>query len=255
MATPPRIALVTGAAHRIGAGIASDLAEHGYDVVLHAHRSRDAAGRLAKDLAERHGVRTAVVTGDLSSTDAVDAIVPKALAALGGLTVLINNAALFEADDPGNFASSRWRTQMAVNAEAPARLISAFADQAPLAQGSRLAVNMIDQRVFKPTPRHFSYSASKATLYFITRTMAQAFAPHVRVNALGPGPVLKAAAQNESDFAAQVAALPLQRSPKPAEFGQAIRFLDNAPSITGQMIALDGGQHIAWQTPDALVNE
>ena len=254
MTTPARTALVTGAAHRIGRAIATDLAAHGFDVVIHANRSADAAEALARSLAEEHGVQTGVVLADLADASAVERVIPAAHDAIGPLGVLVNNASLFSADDVTSLTSDLWRQHMAINAEGPARLIAAFAAAVP-EETSRLAVNIIDQRVFKPTPRYLSYSASKATLWWLTKTLAQGLAPWVRVNAIGPGPVLKAATQSEDDFAAVVDAVPLRRAPELAEFGAAIRYLHAAPSITGQMLAIDGGQHLAWRTPDALANE
>ncbi|MCF3932165.1 SDR family oxidoreductase [Acuticoccus sp. M5D2P5] len=251
MTTPPRRALVTGAAHRIGRAIATDLAAHGYDVVIHANRSDAAARKLAVELAETHGVKTATVRADLTDPASVETLLPAAIEAVGPLSLLVNNASVFEADTIADLASARWRRQMAINAEAPAHLTRAFA-----AAGCRgLVVNMIDQRVWKPTPLYLSYSASKATLWWLTQTLAQALAPDIRVVALGPGPVLKSAAQTEREFADLVATLPLHTAPQLDEFGATIRFLHATPSITGQMIALDGGQHLAWRTPDAVVPE
>lgn len=248
----PRTALVTGAAHRIGRAIACDLAAHGYAVAIHAHRSVRAARALAARLAETHRAATAVVTGDLAEPDAVRRLVPAAQEALGPLGLLVNNASVFEDQDGvRTLESEPFRRHMAINAEAPAILTRAFAETA----GRGLVVNIIDQRVAKPTPRHLSYSASKATLWWLTRTLAQALAPHVRVVALAPGPTLPSANQAPEDFDAAVAATLLRRAPDLAEFGRTIRFLAETPSITGQMIALDAGQHLAWQTPDALIRE
>ncbi|MEM6762592.1 MAG: SDR family oxidoreductase [Pseudomonadota bacterium] len=248
-------ALVTGGAHRIGRAIAVDLAAHGYNVVVHANHSADAASALAGELATLYGVRTGVVLGDLEDPEAVDGIVPAAVAAVGPLGVLVNNASLFIEDSAADLQSALWRRQMAVNAEAPARLIAAFALASAEDGNDRLAINLIDQRVLKPTPRHMSYSASKSTLWWLTRTMAQALAPKVRVNGLSPGPVLKSAAQEQSDFDTLAAMMPLQRTPQATEFGQAVRFFHQMPAITGQMLAIDGGQHLNWQTPDAVVPE
>lgn len=246
-----KCALVTGAAHRIGRAIAVDLAAHGWSVAIHANRSVAAAEALADALRAEHGVSTAVISGDLSKAEEVAGIVPAAAEALGGLSLLVNNASVFEEDAADTLTSERFRRQMMVNAEAPALLTAAFAAVA----GQGLVVNILDQRVLKPTPRFLSYSASKATLWWLTRTMAQALAPDVRVVAIGPGPTLKGARQTEADFAAMVEAVPLHRAPEIAEFGRTIRFLWEAPSITGQMIALDGGQHLAWASPDAVVVE
>ncbi len=250
-----RTALITGAAHRIGRAIAEDLAASGYAVAIHANRSADAAHALARQLAADHGVRTAVVIADLADPLGVDEVIPAAIAALGPMSLLVNNASLFRADDAETLESDLWRAHMAVNAEAPARLTTALAAQ-PAAPGlERLAVNIVDQRVWKPTPRYLSYSASKATLWWMTRTMAQALAPDVRVNAIAPGPTLKAATQSDADFDAVVAAVPLRAAPQLAEFGRGVRFLHDTPSMTGQMMALDSGQHLSWQTPDAVINE
>lgn len=265
--TSPKRALITGGAHRIGRAIAEDLAAAGYDVAIHANRSGDAAADLAAALSQKHGVTTAVVRGDLAAAGDVAALVPAAIAALGPLGVLVNNASIFEEDSIQTLQSEHWRQHMAVNAEAPAILTRAFAEafegggsdgtvpQPAATPASGLVVNITDQRVWKPTPRFLSYSASKATLWWLTRTMAQGLAPHVRVVALAPGPIIKAANQTEADFAHLVTHIPMQRAPARQEFGATIRFVHQTPSITGQMIALDGGQHLAWQTPDALVVE
>lgn len=248
---PSRRALVTGAAHRIGRAIASDLAAHGYDVIVHANRSVAAARALARELAETHGVATGVVAADLAEATEVARLVDDAAAVAGPLSLLVNNASVFLDDSAQSLESALFRQHMAVNAEAPAILARTFAAHA----GTGLVVNMVDQRVWKPTPTYTSYAASKATLWWLTRTLAQALAPRVRVVALGPGPVLKAPGQTPEEFDALTRMVPLARAPGLEEFGRAIRFLDQTPSITGQMIALDGGQHLAWQTPDALVVE
>ncbi|MEM7695792.1 MAG: SDR family oxidoreductase [Pseudomonadota bacterium] len=245
------IALVTGAAHRIGRAIATDLAANGFDVALHANRSTDEAELLASSL--RPAARAAVVTGDLGDAHAVAALVPAAQEALGPLSLVVNNASLFESDGAAEPDSARFRRHMAVNAEAPLQLAAALYRLSSAAD--RMVINLIDQRVWKPTPTYVSYSASKAALWWLTQTLAQAYAPDVRVNALAPGPVLQATTQTAADFEALVDAVPLKRSPAPADFGAAIRFLYGQASITGQMLALDGGQHLSWKTPDALITE
>lgn len=246
---------MTGAAHRIGRAIARDLAAHGYSIAIHYNQSEAPAVALAEALREEHGVATATVGGDLADPDAVSALVPGAVARLGPLGVLVNNASIFEDDRAHDFASAGFRRHMAINAEAPARLAQAFAAAAQSAGVSGLVVNIIDQRVWKPTPRFISYSASKATLWSLTRTLAQALAPDVRVAAIGPGPILKAASQPEDAFTQQVGATLLKAAPDLADFGRAVRFFHETGSITGQMLALDAGQHLAWETPDALVEE
>lgn len=250
MAQTTKRALVTGAAHRIGRAIAQDLAAHGYDVAIHANRSIAEAGTLAAELAAAHGVRAAAVRCDLADHEDVERLIPAAVAAIGQLGVLVNNASIFAPDGAGTLASAGFRRHMAINAEAPAMLTRAFAQQGP-----GLVVNLIDQRVWKPTPAFVSYSASKAALWWLTRTLAQAFAPDVRVCAIAPGPTLKAARQSEAEFSRLVGLVPLRAAPDLGDFGRTVRFLDETRSITGQMIALDGGQHLAWETPDALVEE
>ncbi|MEM8662893.1 MAG: SDR family oxidoreductase [Pseudomonadota bacterium] len=252
------VALVTGGAARIGRAIVCDLAANGYDVAIHVNRSRNEGEALAHELIAEHGIRAVVVSGDLGDADAIGRIVPEAVALLGPLALLVNNASIFEEDSVATLTSDHFRRHMSVNAEAPARLISAFAAEGQAGGhggDNRLAVNIIDQRVWKPTPKHLSYAASKATLWWLTKTMAQALAPDVRVNAIGPGPILQAASQSAEDFQEAVDAVPLKAAPDLADFGATIRYLHNTRSITGQMIALDAGQHLAWQTPDALVNE
>ena len=178
---------------------------------------------------------------------AVAALVPAAAAALGPLGVLVNNASLFETDAVGQLDPDLWDRQFAVNLRAPVFLSQAFAAQVA---GEGVIVNIVDQRVWKLTPRFFSYTLTKAALWTATRTLAQALAPKVRVNAVGPGPTLPSARQTPEDFARQRAALLLARGPSPEEIADAVGFILRARAMTGQMIALDGGQHLAWQTPD-----
>ncbi|RWB08700.1 MAG: SDR family oxidoreductase [Mesorhizobium sp.] len=241
-------ALVTGGARRIGRAIVEDLAAHGFAVAIHCNRSRIEADALAAKIIAGGG-RAAVVAADLTDMDAVDDLVGQAQAALGPIPLLVNNASLFEDDSVLDFDWRAWDRHFAVHVKAPALLAQNFARALPAGQEG-LIVNMIDQRVWRPTPRYFSYALSKSTLWTATQMMAQALGPSIRVNAIGPGPTLKNARQDDSDFAAQVDGLVLKRGPELPEFGATIRYLWEARSVTGQMIALDGGQHIAWQTPD-----
>ena len=241
-------ALVTGGARRIGAAIVEDLAAHGFAVAIHCNSSRHDADRLAAKITESGG-RSAVVQADLTEMEQVDALVAEAAAKLGPVDLLVNSASVFEDDALENFDPVVWERHFAVHLKAPALLSRHFA--AGLPAGARgLIVNVIDQRVWKPTPRYFSYTLSKSALWTATQTMAQALGPDIRVNALGPGPTLPNARQGSQDFAAQVDGLILKRGPDLAEFGATIRYLWQAQSVTGQMIALDGGQHLAWRTPD-----
>lgn len=243
-----KTALVTGAARRIGRAIVEDLAANGWAVAIHCARSRAEADALAGDIVARGG-RAAAIVGDLGDLDGLGQLVEDARAALGPIGVLVNNAAMFVDDEPQTLEPAAFELQLRINLVAPCLLAQAFAAQ--VGEGERgLVVNIIDQRVWKPTPRFFSYSLSKSGLWSATRTLAQAFAPKVRVVGLGPGPTLQGPRQEEADFLRQWSAVPLGHGAELAEFGRAVRFLADMPSVTGQMIALDGGQHLAWKTPD-----
>ena len=248
MAVTARTALVTGGARRIGRAIVEDLARHGFAVAIHCNRSRDEAEALAARLRDS-GARIAVVQADL--TDAVETrqLVGKAVQAVGPIDLLVNNASIFEEDSVETFDPAISDRHFTIHVNAPSLLTRHFAEALPEGMEG-LVVNMIDQRVQRLTPRYFSYALSKSALWTATRTMAQALAPRIRVNAIGPGPTLANTRQSPADFDAQVNGLILRRGPELAEFGAAIRYLAQARSVTGQMIALDGGQHLAWQTPD-----
>mgnify|MGYP001149705789 CR=1 FL=1 len=248
------IALVTGGARRIGRAIVEDLAKNGFAVAIHCRSSVDVAEALAEDV-RKQGGRAAVVTADLADLDAARALPAKAAAALGPLTLLVNNASIFEADGIGSLEPDRFQRQMAVNLAAPVFLADAFAAQLP-ADRDGLVVNMIDQRAWKTTPHFVSYQLSKSGLLTATRTLAQALAPRIRVNAIGPGPTLPSPRQDPAEFRKQAEAVLLRHGPDLCEFGRTIRYLYETRSITGQMIALDGGQHLAWETPDVVgINE
>jgi NAD(P)-dependent dehydrogenase (short-subunit alcohol dehydrogenase family) len=246
-AAPP-VALVTGGAQRIGKAIVEDLAAHGFAVAIHCNGSHDAADRLAEELA-RTGATCAVVQADLTDRKALPGLIEAADAKLGAVSLLVNNASIFEDDGATDFEWGAWDRHFAIHLEAPAMLARMMAERLPHG-GAGLVVNLIDQRVWRPTPKFFSYSLSKSALWTATRTLAQALAPTVRVNAIGPGPTLANERQSEADFQRQVDALLLKRGPNLTEFGRTIRWLWDARSVTGQMIALDGGQHLAWETPD-----
>ncbi|MET4632487.1 SDR family oxidoreductase [Kaistia defluvii] len=248
------IALVTGGARRIGRAIVEDLAKNGFAVAIHCRSSVAVAEALAEDV-RKQGGRAAVVTADLADLDAARALPAKAAAALGPLTLLVNNASIFEADGIGSLEPARFQRQMAVNLAAPVFLADAFAAQLP-ADRDGLVVNMIDQRAWKTTPHFVSYQLSKSGLLTATRTLAQALAPRIRVNAIGPGPTLPSPRQDPAEFRKQAEAVLLRHGPDLCEFGRTIRYLYETRSITGQMIALDGGQHLAWETPDVVgINE
>jgi NAD(P)-dependent dehydrogenase (short-subunit alcohol dehydrogenase family) len=244
----PGVALVTGGAKRIGKAIVEDLAAHGLAVAIHCRQARAEADALAAVINQAGG-RATVIVADLTDMTEAGDVIARAEAALGPVSLLVNNASLFVDDSVEAFDWQAWDRHFAVHVKAPALLAQKFAHALP-ADREGLIVNIIDQRVWRPTPRYFSYNLSKSTLWAATRTMAQALAPRIRVNAIGPGPTLKNVRQNDSDFDAQVDGLLLRRGPELSEFGATIRYLWNARSVTGQMIALDGGQHLAWQTPD-----
>lgn len=244
------MALVTGAAHRIGRAIAEDLAQSGFAVAVHFHAARDQAEAVVGEIAKAGGV-AAPFEADLTDVATAEALVGSVADGMGAPVLLVNNASLFEPDRLNDLDWDRWDRHFDIHAKAAVALTRSFSDHLP-AGAEGLVVNMIDQRVWKPTPRYFSYTLSKAVLWTATQTMAQALAPRIRVNAIGPGPTLPNSRQTEADFAAQVDTLLLRRGPALSEFGATIRYLWEARSVTGQMIALDGGQHLAWQTPDVM---
>ena len=249
----PKAALVTGGAKRLGRVIVEGLAEDGWAVAIHYGTSADEAEALAAAITGNGG--TAVtVQADLADPDAPARMIREASAALGPLGLLVNSASLFEEDDARSLTAESFDAHMAVNLRSPLLLARHFADQLP-GDSEGCIINMIDQRVWRLNPRFMSYTASKAGLWTVTRTLAQALAPRIRVNGIGPGPALANERQAAEDFAAQARAVPLGHGPRMAEFQHAVRFILETPSLTGQMLALDGGQHLAWETPDATGNE
>lgn len=250
MDTDQKIALVTGGSLRIGRAIVENLAANGYAVAIHCHTSLDAANELAKSITTNGG-KASVVQADLCDMAAVGQLISRAASALGPISLLVNSASVFENDDLGSLDHARWDAHFDLHLKAPVFLGEAFANQNN-GQHRGLIVNIIDQRVLRLNPLFFSYTLSKTALWTATRTMAQALAPRIRVNAIGPGPTLKNPRQSEADFERQIDLLPLNRGPSLAEFGNTIRYFDDTPSITGQMIAIDGGQHLFWQSPDVV---
>ncbi|WP_457094241.1 SDR family oxidoreductase [Microvirga sp. P5_D2] len=242
-------ALVTGGAKRIGRSIVERLARDGYAVAIHCRRSSDTAEEMAVRIRGAGG-KAVIVHADLADASAVDRIVDDAVRALGGpLTLLVNNASEFEPDEVETLTTERWDRHFAVNLRAPAFLARDFARQLPSDREGSI-VNIVDQRVWKLTPQFFSYTLTKAALFSATQTMAQALAPRIRVNAIGPGPTLSNERQGDEDFAKQANAVLLGHGGTPEEIAEAVVYLANARSVTGQMIAVDGGQHLAWETPD-----
>ncbi|HBF28127.1 SDR family oxidoreductase [Rhizobium sp.] len=245
---PAKTALVTGSSKRLGGAIARDLAAHGFAVAIHANSSLAEAEALAATIRDRGG-KAIAIQADLRNTAEAGALVERAAEQLGPLDLLVNNASIFLDDDAHSFNEERFAAHFDIHVRAPAILSAAFQQQVP-ESGSGLIVNIIDQRVLALKPTFFSYTLSKAALWTATQTMAQAYAPRIRVNAIGPGPTLKSERQEMRDFQAQIASLPLKRGPEITEFGATIRFLFDTPSITGQMFALDGGQHLIWPGAD-----
>ncbi|MGE0668422.1 MAG: SDR family oxidoreductase [Sphingomonadales bacterium] len=246
-----RTALVTGAGARIGRAVALGLARKGWAVAVHYNRSDEPARQTVRDI-ERQGGRALAVPADLSDEVQVESLVTRSAAALGApVTCLVNNASVFERDDALTVTRESWDRHLDVNLRAPFVLTQQLAADLPDGEAGNV-INVLDQRVWRLTPAFMSYTLSKTALWTLTQTLAQALAPRIRVNAIGPGPALPNTRQSPVDFQAQVDALPLRRGPALEEFVAAIAFLLDAPSITGQMIALDGGQHLAWQTPDVM---
>ena len=244
-----RTALVTGAARRIGLQIATRLAAAGWDLVLHASaRSLDRAEAEAARLASEHRIDATARAADLADAAQCRALVEGA----GPLRLLVNNAAIFEADAADALDLALWDRQLAINLRAPVILAHAFAAQVE-AGGDAAIVNIIDQRVLRPTPQFFSYTIAKSALWTATRTMAQAFAERgVRVNAIGPGPVLPNETDGDAGFSIEVKGVPLHRAVDPDEIAEAVLYLASARAVTGQMIAVDAGQHLGWRTPDVV---
>jgi NAD(P)-dependent dehydrogenase (short-subunit alcohol dehydrogenase family) len=252
--------LVTGAARRLGRAMALELARQGHDVAIHYAGSAGAAEDTA---AEVRALGRAAVTlqADLTVEAETQALLPRAAEALGQpLTVLVNNASIFEYDSIETATRDSWDRHLESNLRAPFVLTQALVAQVPQAEADEngeplargLVVNMIDQRVRKLTPEFMSYTIAKMGLWAFTRTAAQALAPHVRVNAIGPGPTLQGARQTDSHFARQRAATVLGRGADAEGICDALRYLLTARAVTGQLICVDGGQHLAWQTPDVL---
>ncbi|MFT7593301.1 MAG: NAD(P)-dependent dehydrogenase (short-subunit alcohol dehydrogenase family) [Paracoccaceae bacterium] len=259
--TPPTPrALVTGAGKRLGRAMAIYLAQRGFDVALHYASSHAGADETAAEIRAlgRHAI---TLQADLLDEGQTQTLFPAALQALGGpITCLINNASVFEYDTVHTATRTGWDRHLDSNLRAPFVLTQAMAAQGltpltnaadePVATG--LIVNMIDQRVLKPTPEFMSYTIAKMALWAMTRTTAQGLAPAIRVNAIGPGPTLRGARQSQAHFVAQRANTVLGRGADTADITAALGYFLDAPAVTGQLLCVDGGQHLGWQTPDVL---
>lgn len=242
------VALVTGAARRIGRALAIEAARAGFDVAVHHRQSPEEAEETAA-LVRAEGRQALTLEGDLTAPDAAH-LVARA-EALGPLTLLVNNASMFLDDRFQTARAEDIDLQMATNLRAPVVLAQDFT-AALQADRQGLIVNILDQRVLRPNPQFFGYSLTKAALWHATQTMAQALAPRIRVNAIGPGPTLPSVHQREGEFEAEAAGTPLGRAVRPEDIARALRYLIDARTVTGQMIAVDSGQHLAWRTPDII---
>ena len=253
----PRAVLITGAAKRIGRALALDFAAQGWRVAAHYNTSADEARSLVEEITENGGMAVAL-EADLAAEAAVQSLVPRAVEQIGPLGCLINNASTFELDSIETASRDSWDRHIEPNLRAPlvltqlfARALNEASDQGDQARQplNGVVINLIDQRVWNPTPHYLSYSLSKAGLWALTKTLALELAPRIRVNGIGPGPALPNARQSKADFETQCAALPLGTGTSPEEICAAARFLLAARSMTGQMIALDGGEHLGWAQP------
>ncbi len=238
----PKVALVTGAARRIGREIAISLAGDGWRVAVHYRNSRADADAVVAEIVASGG-RADALQADLGNLDAIKRLVRSCTEVLGAPTCLINNASEFHLDTIGSLRPELWDLHLDINLKAPVFLAQAMVERLPPCADGNI-INIIDQRVWKLTPDFFSYTISKAGLWTATRTLAQALAPRIRVNAIGPGPVLRSVHQTDQDFADEWQSTLLKRGPTPGEIASAVRFILGAPAMTGQMIALDSGQHL-----------
>ena len=253
-------AIITGGANRIGKALTLSLAQAGFDVIIHYHTSEYQAEEVATE-ARKFGVRAYILRANLLDDSEVRDIVSKANKKLGKpLTILINNASIFEYDNLVSATLESWDRHLASNLKAPFFLMQQFAKQVPGAikdnrkESLALAniINIVDQRVLKKTPEFMTYSLAKMALWSLTQTAAQALAPNIRVNAIGPGPTLKGHRQSEEHFITQRKSTILERGASPDEIAKALHFILNSSSLTGQLICIDGGQHLAWKTADIL---
>jgi NAD(P)-dependent dehydrogenase (short-subunit alcohol dehydrogenase family) len=248
---PKGAALITGSSRRVGRALALKLAEAGYPVIVHARHADDEAHQTVS-LIKAQGGKAAIATADLSDRGELSTLMTRAAEPFGPLEVLVNSASVFHDDRLQTVTAEGWDAHFASNLYAPILLAQAFAAQADALPGDAdpSIVNLIDQRVLKPNPQFFTYSLTKAALHSATVTMAQALAPHIRVNGIGPGPTLPSIHQSPEQFAAEEKATLLQRGSPPDALAEALLYLVGAKAVTGQMIAVDGGQHLNWKTPD-----
>lgn len=252
-------ALVTGGAKRLGRAMALELAAQGHDVAVHYNGSVDAAEATVAEV-RALGVQAVALQADLLDEAALQGLLPRAAKALGPIHVLINNASIFEYDTLSSATRDSWDRHLESNLRAPFVLTQALAARIPDPEldengepvSCGLVINMVDQRVRKLTPEFMTYTIAKMGLWAFTRTAAQALAPKVRVNAIGPGPTMQGARQSAAHFAGQRRATIMERGADAAGICEALRYFLNARAVTGQLICVDGGQHLGWETPDVL---
>lgn len=236
--------LITGAARRIGRAIACRMAEMGWNVGVHCLNSERQATELCDEL-NGFGVHAVVCAADLSNEEEVERLFETSSAAIGPITCLINNASIFEEDTFETVTRDLWDRHMEINLRAPFVLSQKMAAALPNDKVASI-INIIDQRVWNPTPYFTSYTLSKMAMWDMTQVLARSLAPRIRVNAIGPGPVLQSIHQSATDFAEEVAAVPLKRDVNPVDISRGVQFILESPTMTGQMIALDSGQHLGW---------
>ncbi|MBM3631017.1 MAG: SDR family oxidoreductase [Alphaproteobacteria bacterium] len=241
--------IITGGATRIGAAIAKKLSGPNKEILIHYNKSSLKAQKLKKEL-EKKGTKVYLVKGDLSKETDINKIVKFAKLKLKYFNCLINNASLFENDNLENFTINSWKKHLTTNLRAPALLTKKFAQN--IRGKNNNIINIIDQRVFKLTPFFFSYTISKTGLYTLTKTSAMSLAPNVRVNGIAPGPTIKNKRQSNRHFKKQYLATPLKKQVDVEEICNAVDFFIKNKSITGQVLAIDSGQHLNWQTPDIM---
>lgn len=246
--------LITGAAKRIGRTIALEMAPRGWQIAVHHHDSQSEAEETVS-LIESAGGKAFAVQCDLSVRSQSEQLIEQCAALAGEpISVLINNASIFENDDAMTVSNESWDKHMEVNLHAPFLLSQALAKTLDSGAEGNI-INIIDQRVLKLNPQYMSYTLSKSGLWSLTRTLAQSLAPAIRVNAIGPGPTLSSIHQSDSDFGREATSVMLGKGPELKEIANTIAYILDTPSMTGQMIALDGGQHLAWQTPDIDISD
>ena len=243
----PGVAIVTGGSKRIGKSIVKKLSFLGWKVIIHYNSNKNDALSLQKEI-QKNGGAASIIKANLNSSKATEELISKSEKKFGKLTLLVNNASIFENDSVHSLTIDTWDIHNNVNTKAPLLLSQSFAKLLPKKEPG-VIINIIDQRVFSPRPDFISYSSSKNSLFWLTKVLAQALSPKIRVCAIGPGPTLKGARQTDNDFKNQSQSVPLGNGSSPEDISQAIEFILNASSFTGQMITLDGGEHLDWIKP------